>query len=100
MVGAVLKEQWTKNTGGYTKAEVDTWLKTKVDGKMVGGELGPDLSSIGLIQGPDYLHDSIVKPSDVVVAGYQDVMPKHFAENPSAKYITNRIVFLPQTRGS
>lgn len=33
VVGAILKEQWTKNTGGYHKPDVDEWLKGKFEGK-------------------------------------------------------------------
>ncbi|MFQ5714389.1 MAG: c-type cytochrome [Candidatus Scalinduaceae bacterium] len=38
-----------------------------------GGELGPDLSNIGSIQTPQYIMDSIMRPSEVIVPGFETV---------------------------
>lgn len=74
--------------------------RTLVEGKKVGGGLGPDLSGVGLIQGPDYLRESIVEPGAVVVAPFPDEMPKHFKENLSAQDVDDLIVFLLSLRES
>lgn len=73
--------------------------QTAPDGKMVGGVLGPDLSGIGAIQGPDYLRESIVDPGATVVAPYKDIMPKHFKENLTAQEVDDLVVYLLSMRG-
>lgn len=72
--------------------------QTVVKGQTVGGRLGPELSAIGLIQGPDYLRESIVDPASVVVSPYTNVMPKHFKENLSDQDVNDLIVFLLSLR--
>lgn len=74
--------------------------QTNVEGTKVGGVLGPDLSDIGAIQGPDYLRESIENPGATVVAPYKDVMPKHFKENLKAAEVDDLVVFLLSLRGS
>ena len=74
--------------------------QTVVDGRKVGGVLGPDLSGIGAIQGPDYLRESIVEPSATVVSPYKDIMPKHFKANLTEAELDDLVVFLLTLRAS
>ena len=84
----------------YQKMRCVACHQTSAQGKAVGGALGPDLSGIGLIQGPDYLRESILEPAATVVAPYRDIMPKHFRENLSDQEIDDLVVFLLSLRGS
>lgn len=67
--------------------------KTFVNGEAVGGMLGPDLSRVGEIRGPDSLKSIIANPPG-------EVMPKHFKENLTDQEVNDLVVFLVNLRGS
>lgn len=66
--------------------------QTLMDGKLVGGILGPDLSRVGEVRGPDSLKGIIITPPG-------DIMPKHFKENMTDKELNDLVVFLMNLRG-
>ncbi len=85
----------------YLRARCVACHKTTVDGQKIGGVLGPDLSGIGGIQGPDYLHDKIMDPTSSTVSGYKKgVMETHWKENFTAQEIDDLVVFLLSLKGS
>jgi quinoprotein glucose dehydrogenase len=55
----------------YGKTEVSCVRCHRIDG--TGGEVGPDLSSIGLTKDRQYLLESIVDPNKIVTDGYTQV---------------------------
>lgn len=65
---------------------------TTVDGRKVGGILGPDLSRVGEIRGADSLRQIVVSPPG-------DIMPKHFKENLTDQELNDLVVFLMNLRG-
>lgn len=66
-----------------------------------GGQVGPDLSSIGAIQTPEYLMGKILDPaSKGTVAGYPaGVMPPIFGQQLTAKDYVDLVTFLLQQKG-
>ncbi len=67
--------------------------KTTVDGKLVGGVLGPDLSRVGEVRGVQSLKDIVTNPPG-------DIMPKHFGANLTSQELNDLVVFLLSLRGS
>ncbi len=65
---------------------------TTVDGKTIGGMLGPDLSRVGEIRGADSLKALISNPPG-------DIMPKHFKENLTVQELDDLTIFLLNLRG-
>ncbi len=66
---------------------------TTADGKAIGGVLGPDLSRVGEIRGPESLKTIITNPPG-------DIMPKHYRENLSEQELNDLVVFLQNLRGT
>lgn len=72
----------------------------RIDGQ--GGQLGPDLASIGTVAGTrapglsadDYIRRSIVTPGAYIVPGWSDVMPRGLARNLSPADLDALVVFL------
>lgn len=65
--------------------------QTSVQGQKIGGILGPDLSRVGEIRGPQSLKQIILQPPG-------EVMPKHYAENMTAQETNDLVVFLMSLR--
>lgn len=71
-----------------------------IDGQ--GGQLGPDLSRIGDRAGSrapgqsadEYIRRSIVSPGDLIVPGYNDVMPRGLARGLSEADLDALVLFL------
>lgn len=66
---------------------------TTVQGKAFGGALGPDLSRVGAIRGPEGLKNIITNPPG-------DIMPKHYGENLTKSELDDLVVFLISLRSS
>ncbi len=66
------------------------------------GKVGPDLDQLtaaakkygGGETAAQYVHDSIVDPSKVVVSGYPDIMPKDFGQKLSDQQLTALVNYL------
>jgi mono/diheme cytochrome c family protein len=58
-----------------------------------GGVLGPNLSTVGA-KGADYIRQSIIEPTAVIVDGYENLMPGTFADLLSADEIDDIVDFL------
>lgn len=67
--------------------------QTAVDGRLIGGVLGSDLSRVGEVRGAESLKGIIVDPPG-------DIMPKHFKENLTEAELNDLVVFLLNLRGS
>lgn len=65
--------------------------KTTVDGEVIGGVLGPNLSRVGEIRGPDSIKDIITHPPG-------DIMPKHYKANLTEQELNDLVVFLMNLR--
>lgn len=65
---------------------------TELDGRRLGGMLGPNLSRIAERLGPAELARIVAEPPG-------DVMPKHFAENMSKAELGSLVDFLQTLRG-
>lgn len=66
---------------------------TQVNGKPLGGILGPDLSRVGNIRGAGSLKDIVAAPPG-------DIMPKHYKENLTARELDDLVIFLMSLRGA
>lgn len=76
----------------YDKMRCIACHKTTVNGTVAGGVLGPDLSRVGEVRGPDSLKTIIATPPG-------DIMPKHFKENMTDQELNDLVVFLMNLRG-
>lgn len=65
--------------------------KTRVNGVVIGGILGPDLSRLGEIRGQDSIREIIVNPPG-------DIMPRHFKENLTPRELDDLVAFLANLR--
>jgi mono/diheme cytochrome c family protein len=66
------------------------------------GTVGPELTQIGTVAGTrvagqsaeEYIHQSIVDPSAHLVEGFDDLMPKNFAETLSDEELADLVAYL------
>ena len=66
----------------------------------LGGVLGPELTSIGAFNSPDYLRESMVEPNAKIVRGFEkDVMPQTFKDHLSGEQIEDVVAYLLTLRG-
>jgi mono/diheme cytochrome c family protein len=67
-----------------------------------GTGTGPDLAGVGTraatrkpgLSADQYLHESIMQPSALVVDGFADIMPKNFGQRMSAQNLADIIAYL------
>jgi mono/diheme cytochrome c family protein len=64
-----------------------------------GATVGPDLTDVAVIRGPQYIISSIVDPKAEVVSGYQPVMPPNFADILTVREIHDLLAYLMQSAG-
>ncbi|MCB1041987.1 MAG: cytochrome ubiquinol oxidase subunit I [Acidobacteria bacterium] len=71
---------------------------------MVGGEgspagIGPELTEIARINTADYIKESILEPTKVVVAGYQPIMPPTLGDSLTAREFNDLMAFMMSLNG-
>jgi cytochrome c(L) len=60
-----------------------------------GGDVGPDLSSVGARRDAEFIRQSILDPNAVVTEGYKpDIMPKNFKELFTEDQLNQLVTFL------